>query len=360
MKLFMFLTILLQVYVEVKGHKELSIENDKCQKLRSEAGCDENGHLLHENVCIDDDYQSHDPPNSTPTVDIFFLEWPKILAINERSSTIKIHSDFLVFEWQDPRVRINLNDLENETILLPPFKRGEQYRLLTLPFQNMCNSLTKYELGPVVWTPINQGIRITEAIRFTNKDENNPWGIEEFGLIFTTPVNESTPLINMRMNFIVMMACEFEYIGYPMDTQNCSLTFSSHKMKPFNLSLYDPAGMCSQRDKAYQMNGFHVSSYCMIQAGTPHQVGINFTIERDVTSYLLQYYLPSAIIVLVSQTSFVIPLSAIPGRISLVVTQFLALTNIFINLQVMKVLIRVQLEEILDCISILVQIQQEI
>ena len=39
-------------------------------------------------------------------------------------------------------------------------------------------------------------------------------------------------------------------------------------------------------------------------------------------------------IVTISQTSFVIPLSALARRIGLVITQFLALTNIFINEQV--------------------------
>ena len=36
-------------------------------------------------------------------------------------------------------------------------------------------------------------------------------------------------------------------------------------------------------------------------------------------------------IVVVAQISFIIPMSAIPGRVALVVTQFLTLTNIFIH-----------------------------
>ena len=60
-------------------------------------------------------------------------------------------------------------------------------------------------------------------------------------------------------------------------------------------------------------------------------MGVDFFVDRSITKYLCQYYLPSAIIVFVSQISFVIPISALPGRIGLVVNQFLALTNIFIN-----------------------------
>ena len=47
--------------------------------------------------------------------------------------------------------------------------------------------------------------------------------------------------------------------------------------------------------------------------------------------FLYMYYLPCMAIVLVSQISFIIPLSSIPGRVALVVTQFLTLTNIFIH-----------------------------
>ena len=60
-------------------------------------------------------------------------------------------------------------------------------------------------------------------------------------------------------------------------------------------------------------------------------IGFNITLERIIQPYLYQYYFPAIAIVVVSQISFMIPLSASPGRIALVVTQFLTLTNIFIH-----------------------------
>ena len=106
------------------------------------------------------------------------------------------------------------------------------------------------------------------------------------------------------------------------------------KIKPVKLLSEDPARNCDKTDKTYERNGFHVSISCGKGTNGTNHVEINIYLHRDIKKYLFQYYLPSAIIVFVSQTSFVIPLSAIPGRISLVVTQFLALTNIFINEQV--------------------------
>ena len=63
-------------------------------------------------------------------------------------------------------------------------------------------------------------------------------------------------------------------------------------------------------------------------------IGFNITLERIVQPYLYEYYFPTFAIVVVSQISFMIPVSASPGRITLVVTQFLTLTNIFIHQKV--------------------------
>ena len=67
-----------------------------------------------------------------------------------------------------------------------------------------------------------------------------------------------------------------------------------------------------------------------------HSISFVIAVEtkRQISRYVLQYYLPSITIVVASSFSFIIPLSAIPGRVALVVTQFLTLTNIFIHQQV--------------------------
>ena len=133
----------------------------------------------------------------------------------------------------------------------------------------------------------------------------------------------------MRMNFYLTMECEFDYTGFPMETQRCHLTYAYDRNKLLNLSSYDPIGMCNQPDEEYELKGFYVTAFCARAS-----IGMYFNLRRNVDKYFFQYYLPSAMIVFVSQISFVIPLQAIPGRIGLVVTQFLALTNIFINEQV--------------------------
>ena len=123
-----------------------------------------------------------------------------------------------------------------------------------------------------------------------------------------------------------------------MDKQKCSLKFGSSLENPLVLLIVDPHKICRNQEKTYERNGFLVSAACFTETKEQYRVGFHFFLDRVITKYLCQYYLPSAIIVFVSQISFVIPISALPGRIGLVVTQFLALTNIFINEQVILII----------------------
>ena len=58
--------------------------------------------------------------------------------------------------------------------------------------------------------------------------------------------------------------------------------------------------------------------------------GYGIKINRLPSKYLFQYYVPCVTIVMASTLSFIVPSTAAPGRIALVVTQFLTLTNVFI------------------------------
>merc|ERR1719154_327131 len=54
-------------------------------------------------------------------------------------------------------------------------------------------------------------------------------------------------------------------------------------------------------------------------------------LTRYVSTYIITYYLPSGLFVIVSWISFLIPMDVIPGRMALLVTLFLVLVNIFNN-----------------------------
>merc|ERR1711963_24103 len=130
---------------------------------------------------------------------------------------------------------------------------------------------------------------------------------------------------------------------FPFDSQTCAfLQFGSTQ----DLKIISNCGRIPANEK-YKPDGFDVfllpiGAYCenlgeqKSSDQNPAQLlwtdtGFNITLKRIIQPYLYQYYFPSIAIVIVSFISFIIPLSAIPGRIVLVVTQFLTLTNIFIH-----------------------------
>ena len=57
--------------------------------------------------------------------------------------------------------------------------------------------------------------------------------------------------------------------------------------------------------------------------------GFEMVLRRKVPHYLITWYLPSAMFVLVSWISLLIPPENVPGRMALLITVFLVLVNIF-------------------------------
>ena len=77
------------------------------------------------------------------------------------------------------------------------------------------------------------------------------------------------------------------------------------------------------------VSGFDIITL-FIDDDSDNDIEIHLFMKRRVTPFFFKYFVPCMAIVAVSQISFIIPPNAIPGRIGLIVTQFLTLTNIFI------------------------------
>ena len=57
--------------------------------------------------------------------------------------------------------------------------------------------------------------------------------------------------------------------------------------------------------------------------------GIEITLKRKMTHYIISWYLPSGIFVIVSWISFLVPPEIVPGRMALLITVLLLLVNNF-------------------------------
>ena len=66
------------------------------------------------------------------------------------------------------------------------------------------------------------------------------------------------------------------------------------------------------------------------------QFGVYSNFTRQIQTYVYQCYIPCSASVLMSFSSFIIPVTAVPGRVAIIVTQFLTLTSFFIHQMVCK------------------------
>ena len=57
--------------------------------------------------------------------------------------------------------------------------------------------------------------------------------------------------------------------------------------------------------------------------------GFQLVLSRKASFYIVTYYLPSGLFVVVSWVGFLIPPEVVPGRMAMLITLFLVLINIF-------------------------------
>ena len=129
--------------------------------------------------------------------------------------------------------------------------------------------------------------------------------------------------------------CNFTYSRYPMDQQSCNINIgSASKSAIFVLQPAPCDQKCDYHVKnTYQSDNFNMKIEFFDNENREGKstIGINIDMCRILYSYLFMYYIPCITIVLVSLVWFVIPISAIPGRVGLLVTQILTLTNLLIH-----------------------------
>ena len=134
--------------------------------------------------------------------------------------------------------------------------------------------------------------------------------------------------------------CNFHFLNYPMDTQNCEFVMDGSYPYPDIVEFSLELGVFGVTNKHANTDEFEIDIKFNEKG---NQTGINsvITLDRNILPYVIKYYLPCIAIIIVSLISFLISLSSIPARVALLVTQFLTLTNVLIAQQVnIKIILR--------------------
>ena len=69
--------------------------------------------------------------------------------------------------------------------------------------------------------------------------------------------------------------------------------------------------------------------YLSFLSGNFSVTGFELTLRRKMSHYIITYYFPAGMFVIVSWISFLVPPESVPGRMTILVTVFLVLVNIF-------------------------------
>ena len=113
-----------------------------------------------------------------------------------------------------------------------------------------------------------------------------------------------------------------------MDSQNCSVRIGSGS--DASLFVLDKTDESYHNSKHYSAVGLNLMIDFFGYDTKENGVGFHIQMTRLLSPFMMKYYIPSIAIVIVSEIGFMVPLTAIPGRVALLVTQFLTLVNLFI------------------------------
>ena len=302
----------------------------------SQAGCNSNGTLITNGLCIEEDYDNRVPPDQTKMpisdqgIGISFLSYD-VLQINEERHIILMDAG-LTFFWRDDRIKSNPSLLNNFSWNFPSAP-GVTFKWYdNIPWDQM------------IWHP--QGVQLQHAykIDLIHKPASflhiMPGNLR---LEAKTKLSENATFLIYKKTYHLGINCKFEFSNFPMDRHICMLKLTNRYLRELRLTLYDfeIGRFAANRIGDLERDGFDIrisfeGNNATRNSSVVSLVALKLDMHRILHPYINQYYAPSVAIVCISQVSFIIPPSSIPGRLGLVATLFLTMTNILIDSNVSK------------------------
>ncbi|XP_054984366.1 gamma-aminobutyric acid receptor subunit pi [Sorex araneus] len=145
-----------------------------------------------------------------------------------------------------------------------------------------------------------------------------------------------TVLYALRITTTV--ACNMDLSKYPMDTQTCKLQLESWGYDQDDVELSWLRGNDSVRGlENLRLAQYTVQQYFTLVTTSPQETGVytrlvlQFELRRNVLYFILETYVPSTFLVVLSWISFWISLDSVPARTCIGVTTVLSMTTLMIG-----------------------------
>ena len=273
---------------------------------------DANGILLEKGVCIGKTYRKDFAPEKEATKLYATIEYQKVRNVDAKKQTLFVDI-VMTLRWFDPNIKTKFSpeDKENGGITLS-LRTIDKIWIPDMYIWNRTSIQSKEQWASLI------NAKIVET-NYTNGLQNE---IDE--------TKRGITLVEMKYEIKTTVFCKFEYSNYPIDEQICNVSIGSSSYEAIFV-LHDENGIYHSGSNYKAVNLMISTTY--FDEGIEHvrnKVGIKIQMNRLMKPFWMKYYIPCIAIVIVSEISFVVPLTAIPGRVALLVTQFLTLVNLFI------------------------------
>ncbi|XP_023344754.1 glycine receptor subunit alpha-1 [Eurytemora carolleeae] len=271
--------------------------------------CKENGEI-NTHICLPRGYNKFDLPynNQVNVIDIG-IDITDVLRINDKEYSVEFSCYFNVM-WKEPRLHIPEQLLEE---------------------LNMKNSDAMFpvnvELVNLLWLPnvYIYNLKTFKVVEVLSKHAG----------LWITRNKEVMYSQATHINFI----CPMRFDTFPLDTQACKFQVGSYSYEHSKMIFtqtnkvqgYVKTANSVVLDYAVKTEPLKGEDLILDYGdlGNFSVAGFEMDLHRHVSHYLITYYLPSGLFVVVSWISFVVPPDVIPGRMALLITLFLVLVNIF-------------------------------
>ncbi|NWQ69357.1 GBRB1 protein, partial [Neopipo cinnamomea] len=149
---------------------------------------------------------------------------------------------------------------------------------------------------------------------------------------------DGTVLYGLRIT--TTAACMMDLRRYPLDEQNCTLEIESYGYTTDDIEFYWNGGESAVTGvNNIELPQFSIVDYKMVSkrveftTGAYPRLSLSFRLKRNIGYFILQTYMPSMLITILSWVSFWINYDASAARVALGITTVLTMTTISTHLR---------------------------
>ena len=274
-------------------------------------------------ACLPKEYSKYELPNPSGVnpikVELLIQE---VLRINDKDYSITFSCYYNIY-WPDKRIRLSHNF--GQEMLTKDQMQDPNFNLTNSADVSVPMNL---EMIKDLWLP---NILIYNLKTFKVMDVLSKlaglWISADYTVLYSTATH-------------ITFICPMHFDKFPLDTQSCKFQVGSYSYDDSQMTFqtlragYDGKAENSiALDYAIEIKRLSQQDSILLFDGLGNfsLAGFELVLNRYVSTYIITYYLPSGLFVIVSWISFLIPMDVIPGRMALLVTLFLVLVNIFNN-----------------------------